>query len=141
MAPPKTITELCRFLGMANQLEKFSPPLTELSQPLRELLSTTRAWVWGPDQEHAFSDVKTELTQSTVLALYDPEAAIKEAADSSSFGLGVVLLQQSSTSTADCGVHTVTAAARSSTSTAISASSSSCTAMCGVHTSTAVPFS
>ncbi len=38
MKPPTSITELRRFLGMANQLGKFSPILAELTQPLRELL-------------------------------------------------------------------------------------------------------
>ena len=38
MKPPRNITELRRFLGMANQLGKFSPHLAEYSQPLRELL-------------------------------------------------------------------------------------------------------
>ncbi len=94
MAPPKNITELRRFMGMANQLGKFSPRLADLSQPLRELLSTKRAWLWGPDQDHAFTEVKAELTQSTVLALYDPETTTKVAADASSFGLGAVLMQQ-----------------------------------------------
>ena len=62
MEPPHNITELRRFMGMANQLGKFSPRLAEISQPLRELLSTNRSWVWGPDQERAFAEVKAELT-------------------------------------------------------------------------------
>lgn len=94
IAQPKSITELRRFLGMANQLGKFSPRLAELSQPLRELLSKKRSWVWGPDQERAFTGIKTELSQPTVLALYDPDADVKVAADASSFGLGAVLLQR-----------------------------------------------
>ena len=71
MPTPKTISELRRFMGMANQLGKFSPRLAELSQPLRELLSTKRVWVWDCDQDRAFADVKAELIQPTVLALYD----------------------------------------------------------------------
>ena len=43
MEPPRNISELRRFMGMANQLGKFSHRLAELSQPLRELLSTKRA--------------------------------------------------------------------------------------------------
>ena len=31
LAPPKSISELCRFMGMANQLGKFSPHLAEFS--------------------------------------------------------------------------------------------------------------
>lgn len=44
MQKPTTITELRCFLGIANQLGKFSPHLAEYSQPLRELLSAKRTW-------------------------------------------------------------------------------------------------
>ena len=48
---PHNITDLHQFMGMANLLRKFSPNLAELSQPLRELLSTKKDWLWGPSQE------------------------------------------------------------------------------------------
>ena len=34
MEIPKSVSELCRFLGMVNQLGKFSPNIAELSKPL-----------------------------------------------------------------------------------------------------------
>ena len=47
MPEPTNITELRRFLGMTNQLSKFSPKLAETSKPLRDLLSKKNMWSWG----------------------------------------------------------------------------------------------
>ena len=94
METPQSVSDLRRFLGMVNQLGKFSPQISELTQPLRELLSTKRAWLWGPEQEQAFGRVKEELLKPTTLALYNPQAELKISADASSFGLGAVLLQK-----------------------------------------------
>ena len=94
MCPPTSVTELRRFLGMINQLGKFTPNLAQLTQPLRELLSTNTQWLWGPAQAKAFDDIKAEISKQTTLALYTLDAPTKISADASSHGLGAVLLQQ-----------------------------------------------
>ena len=87
----KTPTELQRSLGMVNQLSKFTPNIAFLTSPLRELLRTKKSWCWTHFQDDAFEKVKIELTKPSILALY---ANSKICSDASSFGLGVVFLQQ-----------------------------------------------
>ena len=81
MKPHTAVPELRRFMGMVNQLGKFTPNLAQLTQPLKELLSKNVAWLWGPAQEEAFSLVKVELSKATTLLLYDPAKDLKVSAN------------------------------------------------------------
>ena len=85
MTVPRNIPKLRRFLGMVNQLGKFSSRISELTQPLRKLLSSKQSWTWGSSQE-AFALVKTELTKPTLYSFYS--------ADISSYSIQAILLLQ-----------------------------------------------
>ena len=91
--PPRTIPELRCLLGMVNQLGKFSPNLAQITQPLLELLKKARIWQWTEAQQQAFTGIK-ELSQPTVLCIYDPNAETEISADASLHGLGAVLPQK-----------------------------------------------
>ena len=71
MKEPTNISEVQRFLGMANQLSKFAPNLADQTKPLRDLLSSKTQWIWGEPQQQAFSQIKHSLTTTPILALFD----------------------------------------------------------------------
>ncbi len=62
MKPPTNITELRRFLGMANQMGKFSSSLADFSLPLRELLSPKNAM---SSTERNYAQIEKEALATT----------------------------------------------------------------------------
>jgi hypothetical protein len=94
MERPEDISGIRRFLGMVNQLDKFSPKITELTKPLRELLKVDNWWIWDTAQENAFQQIKHELASSGTLSHYDSNKESIVSADASSFGIGAVIRQK-----------------------------------------------
>ena len=67
------LVELRSFMGLVNQLSKFSPDIAGTAKPLHGLLKIKNAYVWTPAQEEAFTAVKKALMGLPVLAPFNPE--------------------------------------------------------------------
>ena len=115
MAVPHDVSAVRRFLRLSNQLAKFVPNLAEETKPLRDLLCKNQSWQWGAEEKRVFNDVKRLKRLQVapgVLRHFDPRVRTVVSADSSSFGLGAVLLQDF-----DGNLHPVAYASQSLTST------------------------
>ena len=93
MEPPKNKAELETLLGMVNYLSKFAPNLSQVTSPMWQLLTKNAEFIWDQIQNDAFEKVKCVLTQTPVLAYFDPDKPVTIQSDASKFGLGSILMQ------------------------------------------------
>ncbi|KAI8498512.1 hypothetical protein Bbelb_237140 [Branchiostoma belcheri] len=93
MKPPANKAEVMTMLGMVNYLAKFTPNLSEVTAPIRELLRDDVEFVWDDKRERAFSDTKKVVAEASTLSYYDPSREVILQVDASKHGLGAVLLQ------------------------------------------------
>ena len=61
MQPQTNVHEVHRFLGMVQQMGKFSPNLADKkTKPLSDLLRLKNQWAWTEHQQQAFEALKRE---------------------------------------------------------------------------------
>lgn len=94
MLIPKNKQELQRFLGMINYLGKFIRNLSQLTSPLRKLLSKTEEYIWTDAQEQSYQELKSIISKAPVLKFYNPNQPLCISVDASSHGLGAVAMQE-----------------------------------------------
>ena len=92
MEAPKDKGELETILGMLTYLTRFAPNLATLTAPLRDLQKAD--FVWDARHDTAFQKIKDVLTNSPVLAYFNPDIDVTLQVDASKYGIGATLLQE-----------------------------------------------
>ena len=95
MEIPRDIETMRIFLGLVNFLNRYSPHLAALSNPLREICRKSEKFVLKPSVHVAFNRTKEEISKNVTLPYFNPKASTTLQTDTSKCGLGTVLLQNS----------------------------------------------
>ena len=87
-------TEIKRFLGMVQYIDKFIDGLSKKTVNMRKLIRKDVVWNWTQEQEEEFNNLKTSITTTPTLNYYNVKEEVIIQCDASKYGLGAVLLQQ-----------------------------------------------
>uniref|UniRef100_A0A7I4Z6R8 RNA-directed DNA polymerase n=1 Tax=Haemonchus contortus TaxID=6289 RepID=A0A7I4Z6R8_HAECO len=92
---PSSTKAVKGFVGMANFFRKFIPNFASVASPLYALLKDRAKFIWGPEQEGAFQQLKSLLTSKPCLAFPQDKEFFMHT-DGSQIAVGAALFQHSS---------------------------------------------
>ncbi|GMF42376.1 unnamed protein product [Phytophthora fragariaefolia] len=90
---PRDQKDVRKWLGLANNLHKYSENYAEMAWPLSNLLKKGAEWRWNAEHQDAFEAIKESLLHAPILALPDPDRPFSVVCDASDFAIGCALLQ------------------------------------------------
>ena len=94
LQPPCNVSKFRTVLGMFNYLGKFLPHFSMVLKPVIYLLKVDTSWQWQLEQKTVFKKAKEMISHATTLTYYNQSLPTSLSADSSSFGLGGVIMQE-----------------------------------------------
>jgi hypothetical protein len=92
--PLKFVHQVHSFQGLTSYYQRFIPNFSKISKPITELLKKGNKYFWSKDCDEAFKTLKKLVTTSPVLAHPDITKPFDVYYDTSSTGLGCVLMQE-----------------------------------------------
>ncbi|KAL0283002.1 UNVERIFIED_CONTAM: Retrovirus-related Pol polyprotein from transposon [Sesamum angustifolium] len=91
--PPKNVTEVRSFLGLAGYYRRFVKDFSVVAKPLTNLLKKNAPFNWNDKCAQSFEELKNRLTSALILALPSGDGGYVVYTDASRQGLGCVLMQ------------------------------------------------
>jgi hypothetical protein len=89
---PKSVMQICSFLGLAGYYRGFIPNFSKIAKPMTQLLEKEAKFKWSPQCEEAFLTLKKLLTTAPVLAQPYIEKPFDVFCDASGTGIGGVMM-------------------------------------------------
>ena len=93
LTPPRTLSQLKSIMGSIHSLHKYLPALAESSAPLPPLLSKSSEYIWTPECQNRFENLKKQVSNIVELRHFDIHKDIRIVCDASHNGLAAVLEQ------------------------------------------------
>nr|GEX95795.1 putative reverse transcriptase domain-containing protein [Tanacetum cinerariifolium] len=91
---PRTLFEVCSFLGLARYYRRFIEDFSKIVKPLTVLTQKSKTFDWGEKQNNAFHTLKDKLCNAHVLDLSNGPEDFVVYCDASGLGLGCMLMQR-----------------------------------------------
>ncbi|KAG8492331.1 hypothetical protein CXB51_009857 [Gossypium anomalum] len=92
--PPRNITEVRSFLGLAGYYRRFVKGFLMIATPMTKLLQKDVKFEWTEKCQKSFDQLKTHLTEAPVLVQPESGKEFVIYSDASLLGLGCVLMQE-----------------------------------------------
>ena len=90
---PQCVTQMSSFLGLASYYRRFFENFGKIAAPLTKMLENNRPFVWDDDAKIAFSELRTQIANASILIYPDVSVSFILDSDASDKGIGVVLSQ------------------------------------------------
>jgi hypothetical protein len=93
LPPPRTVKEVCSFLGHAGFYRRFIQDFSKIARPLCKLLVKEAPFIFDEDCKKAFGSLKTILTSTPVIQPLSWGAPFEIMCDASDYVVGAILEQ------------------------------------------------
>lgn len=91
---PKDKTDLQKLFGMINYVREYVPNLSEVSNPLRELLKSNVIFDWQKPHDDCLEQIKIMIANAPTLQSFDETKEVTIETDASKSGVGCCVMQE-----------------------------------------------